>query len=112
MSLEEFWGSITQPCTSPLNTVDNIDKGYRFREPAPATQEFMKETRKQFKEIGEKVDAVNLALACLPENLIEKLDKKYVSEEAFNPIRKLVYGAVGVVGTLVITALIYLILQK
>ena len=55
---------------------------------------------------------MKLSLAGLPEALIEKLDKRYVSEEAFNPVRKLVYGAVGVVGTLVITALIYLILQK
>lgn len=46
------------------------------------------------------------------EKLEEKADKIYVKVEAFDPVRKIVYGLVGIVLTAVLTALVGLVLIK
>ena len=47
----------------------------------------------------------------LIKNFIESADKKFVNYDVFSPIRKIVYGATGVILTIVITALVYLLVK-
>jgi tetrahydromethanopterin S-methyltransferase subunit B len=41
-----------------------------------------------------------------------KLDSHYVTQEAFIPVRNVVYGMVGLILTAVVTALIMLVLRQ
>jgi len=50
------------------------------------------------------------------KGLYGKLDTEYISckqfEAEFNPVRNLVYGLVGLILTIVVTALVYLVVIK
>jgi hypothetical protein len=62
---------------------------------------------KDIKDINEKLDGMTSKL----DKFIESADRKYVNYDVFSPVRKLVYGAAGVILTVVITALIYLLIK-
>jgi len=54
----------------------------------------------------------HLEIKGIMKAFIESADKKYVNYDVFSPIRKLVYGATGVILTLVLSSLIYLIIKQ
>lgn len=60
----------------------------------------------------DKLGDIEVAIAKLPEDLAKEFDKRYVSNEKFEPIRKLVYGAVATVLLTVLGILLSLILKK
>jgi ABC-type phosphate transport system permease subunit len=59
------------------------------------------ETKKDIKEMGTKIDTVD-----------EKLRKDFVTKTEFEPIRRLVYGAVGIMLTTVVLGLLALIIKS
>lgn len=106
-----------------------IEGGYRYRDPAPKTLEFMQDTSKRLTtfeitmhDVQNDIKNIKDSLSCnseehreitsLIQKFIESADKRYVNYDVFSPIRKLVYGAVGVVLSIVITALIYLVIKQ
>jgi 7-cyano-7-deazaguanine synthase in queuosine biosynthesis len=46
------------------------------------------------------------------EKVDEKIGNEYVTKDAFIPVRNLVFGFVGVVMVMVVTALVYLVLRS
>lgn len=46
------------------------------------------------------------------KDIEEKLEKKYVSQEEFKPVKSIVYGMVTLILTAVVGALIALVIQK
>lgn len=60
----------------------------------------------------DKLGDIEVAIAGLPEKLAEKFDERYVSREKFEPVRKIVYGAVATVLLTVLGILLSLILKK
>ncbi len=46
------------------------------------------------------------------KDIYAKLDKNFVTKESFWPVKTLVYGALGVGGTIVIGELLYLIIKS
>ena len=109
--------------------MDSKLEGYQFRDPAPKTIEFMQDTSKRLTnfeitmhDVQNDIKNIKESLSCnssehkeitnLIKDFVESADKKFVNYDVFSPIRKLVYGAVGVVGTIVISSLIYLIFKE
>lgn len=78
-------------------------KHMRLR-PSEETKEFMK-------KVDGELEDIKIKIAELPEKLIEKMDKRYVSKETFEPIKKLVYGTVGAVLVAALTAILALIFK-
>lgn len=62
------------------------------------TQQAVKETRK---ELSNKIDTVD-----------EKLRRDFVTKSEFEPIKRLVYGAVGLVLTAMVIAIISLVINS
>ena len=56
------------------------------------------------KEVGLKMDEKF-------DHLIENMDKKYVSQDRFAPIEKIVYTLAGTVLTVIVTGLLYLLIK-
>lgn len=56
------------------------------------------------KELGDKVDEKF-------DHLIENMDKKYVSQDRFAPIEKIVYTLAGTALTGIVSGLIYLLIK-
>lgn len=57
--------------------------------------------RQSTENIEKRVDSIDL-----------KLEKNYVTQDQFDPIRRLVYGLVGLILVGVVTAVLALILQR
>jgi len=68
----------------------------------------------------ESTDKVKLAviqkdleyIKCSVEEIKGKLDKEYVTQDEFTPVKNIVYGIVGLILTSVVGALITLILKQ
>jgi hypothetical protein len=68
----------------------------------------------------ETTDKVKLAviqkdleyIKCSVEEIKGKLDKEYVTQDEFTPVKNIVYGIVGLILTSVVGALITLILKQ
>lgn len=45
-------------------------------------------------------------------NIDSKLERDYVTKEAFTPVKNLVYGLVSLIMTMVVAALVYLVIKK
>jgi len=66
---------------------------------------------KEIKQIKQCINDIKVDIAKLPETLIEKIDEKYVSQETFSPIQKVVYGLVGAILLTALAASLTLILK-
>lgn len=64
------------------------------------------------KEIYELLDKIRSEVKEDFERLENKADKIYVKVEAFEPVRKVVYGLIGLILTAVILALIGMVVSK
>ena len=64
-------------------------------------QKFMDE----IKDIKTKIDRIDISLAELPEKLAEKFDGRYVSKEAFKPVKLIAYALVGALGGIILILL-------
>jgi len=65
----------------------------------------------EIKQIRQCINDIKINIAGLPEKLTEKLDEKYVSQESFKPIQKIVYGLVGAILISVFVALLALVIK-
>jgi len=70
---------------------------------------------KEHRTIMEKIDdltkslvEIQISIAKLPEKMFEKADERYASKLS----EKIVYGMAGIVLTLVLTALVFLVIKK
>jgi hypothetical protein len=62
-----------------------------------------------------KMALVQKDIFLIKENLLEinnKLDDKYVTKEEFKPIKMLVYGCVGLMLTIMVTSMVYLVVNQ
>lgn len=50
---------------------------------------------KKMDDIKQQIEDIKIQLAKLPDCLIKRLDEKYVSKDAFKPVRLVAYGLVG-----------------
>lgn len=66
---------------------------------------------KEIKDIRKDVNDIKIKIAELPEQLMEKLDERFVSKDSFRPIQKLVYSLVGAVLLGVVGAVLALIFK-
>ena len=104
------------------------EKEWDKRPPAKMTLTLIQEKEKEICELREKNQHFELSIQGMGDKLkniedkvdnigenltkfIESADKKFVNYDVFSPVRKLVYGATGVVLTLVVSALVYLIIK-
>jgi len=69
----------------------------------------------EHRTIMEKIDdltkslvEIQISIAKLPEKMFEKADERYASKLS----EKIVYGMAGIVLTLVLTALVFLVIKK
>jgi len=107
---------------------ENCNKEWENRPPAKLTLEKLRDQDKLNRELenkdnqfdkticlmGKDIRDINEKLGGITDKLdrfIEAADKKYVNYDVFSPVRKLVYGAAGVILTVVVTALIYLLIK-
>lgn len=58
--------------------------------------------------IKEKVETMKSGI----ERIESRLERSYVTKEEFDPVKKIVYGLVGLILVAVVTALIALIIRK
>lgn len=77
----------------------------------------LKEAFGEHANSGRFVDISRIPLICKSiidtneklKEIGEKLDNKYVTNEAFDPVKKVVYGMVGLILVAVVSALIYMV---
>lgn len=70
-------------------------------------------TKKTKDEINLAVMQTDIAYIKLSvNNLSEKIDDHYVTKDEFDPIKKLVYGVVGLILTAVVGALVALVINR
>lgn len=58
-------------------------------------------------KLTEKLEEVSIAIATLPADILKQADERYAGK----PAERIVYGMVGVVLTVVLMALLYLIIK-
>jgi len=58
--------------------------------------------------IATKVDAIQQTV----KDIQGKLEADFVTRAEFDPVKKIVYGMVGLILTIVFTALVYLVIRK
>ena len=68
---------------------------------------FRKEFMCEVQDVKDAVNNLRVDIASLPEKLLEKTDKKYASKT----VEKAVYGTIGLMLSLLITAIVYLIIK-
>lgn len=62
----------------------------------------------QIAVIATKVEAIEQSV----QNIEEKLEGHYVTKEEFDPIKRLVYGVVGLILTSVVVAVLTIVIKK
>ena len=71
---------------------------------------FLKE---QFNRLEKKIDGITAQLEVLIDGYVKRDElNSYVTKEAFAPVKTICYGAVGIILTSVLGALVYLVVQK
>lgn len=70
-------------------------------------QSFRKDFMREIHDIKDAVNDVKIQIAKLPDELLERTDKRYAGKTT----EKIVYSSVGVILTLVLTAVVYLVLK-
>jgi hypothetical protein len=105
--------------------MSDIESGYRCREPAKETVEFMKETRSQMNKFDISVTSMRKDIEAICKalednsrehkeimdaikNFATTADRRYANKLA----EKIVYGAVGLILTTVMLSLIYLLVKQ
>ena len=78
-----------------MSTIDSINEKLRNNEKEHTT------IMDKIDEFGRKLEEVSVKIASLPEQILEKADKRYASKTA----EKLIYGLVGVVCAAFVMAL-------
>jgi len=68
---------------------------------------FRKDFMNEVKDIKDAVNDLRVDIAALPEKLLEKSDERYAGIR----VEKIVYGTAGLMLSLLITAIVYLVLK-
>lgn len=68
---------------------------------------FMDQTRKDIKEMNEKLD--KFLTLFLEQD--EKFEKKYISKKEFGPVQKIVYGMVGLMLSTITLSILYVVIK-
>ena len=71
-----------------------------------------KEFMSEIKNIKNKINEIENAVLKLPEKITETMEKRYVSKDAFDPVRNIAYGLVAGVCLGFIGLIIYLIVRN
>lgn len=90
------------------------NEGFLMNEP-----ELIKALDAYFNQDKKFIDVSRIPLICQDirgihkslEDINQKLDNKYITTDNFWPVKTLVYGAVGLMLTGILTALIYLVIK-
>lgn len=60
-------------------------------------------------KLNEKANETNVAIAGLPELIMDKIKDEFVSQDSFKPVQRLAYGGAGIILSGVVYALVELL---
>ena len=107
------------------NKIDeSIKKRVNHLEPSPETKQAISNLTMELKYIKEDIQGIKDSVSKLPtvaqmdlaneklvERIFNKVQSEYVSKTEFAPIKKVIYGVVGIGGAAVVSAIIYSVLK-
>ena len=103
---------------------DGFKSAQNHEQPAPSTMEFIRNTEKTMTTYAEDISTIKNKLETVPtktemelavtnavQKVLECTDNKYAGKERVSTLEKVVYGAVGLILTSFLGAVIYLVIK-